>query len=208
MNEIWRDIFKNIPLKETERKDFRLPVIVPIVLYNGQAKWTVPLSFKETLDSYGLFGEYLLDFKYLLINVHAYDKKELLQLSGLIGAVFLLDQAKDLEEIIGRLKLLAGTIRKMKSEEFNLFTAWAENILTRSLSLEKKDEITGILRKTRSEEVEEMISNVERVIKKSLEDAKNEGLEKVAKQMLSDGENIEKIIKYTGLSREKVEKLK
>lgn len=53
-----------------------------------------------------------------------------------------------------------------------------------------------------------MISNVERVIKKSLEDAKNEGLEKVAKQMLLDGENIEKIIKYTGLSREIIEKLK
>ena len=81
-----------------------------------------------------------------------------------------------------------------------------------------------------------MISNVERVIKKSLEDAKIEGMEqgivkgmekgiekgiekgmekgmvkgmeKVAKQMLSDGEEITKIMRYTGLSKENIERLK
>ncbi|MDO9535168.1 MAG: transposase, partial [Bacillota bacterium] len=87
-----------------------------------------------------------------------------------------------------------------------------ENILTRGVSSEKKDEITGILEKTRPEEVEEMISNVERVLKKSWEDAEKQGMEKgmekVAKQMLSEGEDIEKIMKYTGLSREEIEKLK
>jgi predicted transposase/invertase (TIGR01784 family) len=224
MNEIWRDIFKNTPLKEAERKSFRLPVIVPIVLYNSQAKWTVPLSFKETLDNYELFKENVLDFKYILINVHAYGEKELLKLSGIIGAVFLLEQAKSLEDIMGHLKKLVETIRKMEPEEFILFASWAKNILTRDLAPEKKKEVAGILEKTRAEEVEELISNVEKVLKKSLEDAKNEGmerglekgiekglekgLEKVARQMLSDGEDIGKIIRYTGLSREKVERLK
>ncbi|MDO9535978.1 MAG: Rpn family recombination-promoting nuclease/putative transposase [Bacillota bacterium] len=94
MTEVWQDIFKNIPQKEAERKDFRLPVIVPIVLYNGPAKWTVPLNFKETLDGYTLFAEHVLDFRYILINVQAYDEEELLKLSGLMGAIFLLDQAK------------------------------------------------------------------------------------------------------------------
>ena len=48
-----------------------------------------------------------------------------------------------------------------------------------------------------------------------MEDAKNDGIEKgieqgiekVAKQMLSEGEDIGKIIRYTGLSREKIAKL-
>ncbi len=130
-----------------------------------------------------------------------------------MGAVFLLDQAKDLEEVIERLKKLLVTIKKMEAEEYRLFTAWAENILTRGgVSSEKKDEITVILGKTRPEEVEEMISNVERVLKKSWQDAEKQGIEKgmqkVAKQMLSEGENIEKITKYTGLSREVIEKLR
>ena len=33
------------------------------------------------------------------------------------------------------------------------------------------------------------------------------GMEKIAKQMLNNGEDIENIIKYTGLSREHIEKL-
>ena len=53
-----------------------------------------------------------------------------------------------------------------------------------------------------------MISNVERVIKKSMEDARKEGRVEVAKQMLAEGEDIEKIVRYTGLTKEDIEKLK
>ena len=56
-----------------------------------------------------------------------------------------------------------------------------------------------------------VISNVERVIKKSMEDAEKKGMEKgmerVARQMLSEGQAIEKIMKYTGLTSEEIEKL-
>ena len=41
-----------------------------------------------------------------------------------------------------------------------------------------------------------------------MEEGREEGIEKVAKQMLYDGEDMEKIMKYTGLSREEIEKLK
>jgi len=57
-----------------------------------------------------------------------------------------------------------------------------------------------------------MISNVERVLKKSYKDAEKHGIEqgilKVAKQMLLEGEDIEKIEKYTGLSKEAIAQLK
>ena len=65
-----------------------------------------------------------------------------------------------------------------------------------------------------------MISNVERVLKKSYKDAEKHGIAqgieqgieqgilKVAKQMLLEGEDIEKIEKYTGLSKETIEQLK
>ena len=61
-----------------------------------------------------------------------------------------------------------------------------------------------------------MISNVERVLKKSYKDAEKQGIEqgieqgilKVAKQMLLEGEDIEKIEKYIGLSKETMEQLK
>ncbi len=207
MTEIWRDIFKNVSENEAKRKSFRLPVIVPIVLYNGQANWSVPIEFKDTLDSAKLFEDNVLNFKYLLVNVQEYEEKELLELSNLIGSVFLLDKSNDLEEIIEHLKKLMVIIKDLEAEEFRLFTNWAGKILTRDVPSPKKETVSNFLKYTRPEEVEKMISNVERVIKKSLEDAGKQSLEKVAKQMLLKGEPIDKIIEYTGLSREEIEKL-
>jgi hypothetical protein len=214
--------------EHTERKNFRLPAIVPIVLYNNKGNWTVPLNFKEILAGYDLFGNQAIDFQYLLINVHSYAEEDLLALSGLFGAVFFVDQAKDLEEIITRLKLLAETIKNLDREEFDLFTSWAENILTRNMKDDKKKEVVNILQETRPEEVEEMISNVEKVLKKTYKDAERQGIEKgiergiergieqgieqgillVARKMLLEGEDIQKIMKYTGLSKVAIEQLK
>ncbi len=151
-----------------------------------------------------------------MVNVYSYDEEELLGLSNVIGAVFLLDQARDLEEIIKRLKKLMETIKKMEPEEYRIFTAWTENLLTRGVLPENKDEIAGILKNARPEEVEKMISNVEKVLKKSWEDARNEGMEKgmekaktdIARQMLIQGFDVETIADCTGLSKEEIEKLK
>ncbi len=101
--------------------------------------------------------------------------------------------------------------KRIREEKFQ-FTSWVENILTRNMKPDSKKEVVKMLQDTRPEEVEEMISNVERVLKKSYKDAEKQGIEqgilKVAKQMLIEGEDIEKIEKYTGLSKETIEQLK
>jgi hypothetical protein len=33
---LWIDLLKNIPLEVRSRQDFRLPAIIPLVLYNGE----------------------------------------------------------------------------------------------------------------------------------------------------------------------------
>ena len=216
MIEIWRDILKNVSENEAKRKSFRLPVIVPLVLYNGQSKWNVPVNFKETLESYEMFEDQVLNFKYILINVRSFQEEELINLSNLIGSVFFLDSSNNLAEIIERLKKLITITKKMTPEEFSLFARWTENILTRGLSVKQKKMITGFIEETRPEEVEEMITNVERILQESLKEAEDKGEErgvekgvlKVAKQMLLKDEPIEKIMEYTGLSKEEIEKLK
>jgi Putative transposase, YhgA-like. len=47
MVEVWRDVYKNTPEKERARKGFRLPSIVPAVLYNGKKGWTARRGFRE-----------------------------------------------------------------------------------------------------------------------------------------------------------------
>ncbi len=99
------------------------------------------------------------------------------------------------------------TIKNLEEEEIRLFNNWAEKILTRDVPAQKKETVSNFLKDTRPEEVEDMITNLERVLKKSWKEAENKGIEKVAREMLLDGEPIEKIMKYTGLTKEEIEKL-
>jgi uncharacterized membrane protein YkvI len=49
MVEIWRGILKDTDSKEARRKDFRLPVIVPCVLYNSKNNWIIVRSSREII---------------------------------------------------------------------------------------------------------------------------------------------------------------
>ena len=216
MTEIWRDIFKNVSENEAKRKSFRLPVIVPMVLYNGQGKWNVPLNFKEALNSYEMFEDQAIDFKYLLVNVHSFKEEELIGLSNLIGSVFLLDRGDSIEENLLNLKRLSSNIEKLQPDEFELFFAWAKNILMRGKPEALSSEVIDSLEKVRPGEVDVVITNIEKNLQKAWEEAENKGVNKgvkkrnieIARQMLSKDEPIENIMEYTGLSEEELEKLK
>nr|WP_267127630.1 Rpn family recombination-promoting nuclease/putative transposase [Thermoanaerobacter thermohydrosulfuricus] len=102
---------------------------MPIVLYNGDHKWTVKTNYKETLNSYETYGEYAVDFKYILINVNMYTKEELLRLENLIASIFLLEQKVEFEEVVVRLKELSNTLKKLDKDKILLFKAWFKKIL-------------------------------------------------------------------------------
>ncbi|MDR0949440.1 MAG: Rpn family recombination-promoting nuclease/putative transposase [Lachnospiraceae bacterium] len=49
--------------KVRRKKNFRLPVVVPCILYNGVGNWTAARSFREYLQGGDLFGKYAIDFR-------------------------------------------------------------------------------------------------------------------------------------------------
>ncbi|MCP4347103.1 MAG: Rpn family recombination-promoting nuclease/putative transposase [Desulfobacterales bacterium] len=69
-NNIWKEYLDQNPEKK------KLPVIIPVVLYNGKTKWTAPLNFKEIIEGGDMFSEYLPDFRYELIDLSRYDDAE------------------------------------------------------------------------------------------------------------------------------------
>ncbi|MEG1149584.1 MAG: Rpn family recombination-promoting nuclease/putative transposase, partial [Niameybacter sp.] len=50
ISEIWRKYLKRFEREEVKRKDFKLPAVVPIVLYNGESGWTATTQFKEKVQ--------------------------------------------------------------------------------------------------------------------------------------------------------------
>lgn len=208
MMGIWRDVLKNIPPEEAAKKDFRLPSIVPIVLYNGRDKWTACRSFKDILAASELFKEYLVDFKYILIDVNRYDERTLTELTNLIGAVFLLDQSENFKEYCGKMLKIVPNLSKFNENDFLLFKNWIKLIFSMNLPTEAKHEIVRILDESRPEEALKMVTNIEKVIGNVYEEGINDGKMDTAKKMLAKNMPEELINEITGLPVEQIRKLK
>ncbi|MFD0711610.1 Rpn family recombination-promoting nuclease/putative transposase [Paenibacillus sp. GCM10027626] len=217
--EIWRQVMRDTPQAERERKDFKLPVIVPLVLYNGSDLWNVPLDFRDILADDGLFaGEELMNFSYFLLDVCRYTPEDLEKLSNLIGTVFLIEQHTHLKvnELVNMFKKLAPTIDGTPVEERQVFAVWFEPILRRLMKeKEQEDEVKQMVAKIQEKGMSIVISNLERnlewiqeqAILKGLEQGLEKGLEQAALNMLRKGMDVELVMEVTGLPKEKVKAL-
>ncbi|QXM05072.1 Rpn family recombination-promoting nuclease/putative transposase [Crassaminicella indica] len=213
MTEIWRDELKNTDENIKKRKNYRLPVIVPIVLYNGKNKWTAVRSFKEILNGYELFEENVVNFKYLLFDVNRMDKEELFNIANVVSSVFLLDQDVEIEEIIKRLKLIGRIIRSSATkEQEKSFRSWLLNIFKNRFEGEKRENIYRLLVEVSEMEVDDMVSNLGRKLEEEFNYREKKGIQQGKKEMIRNllllGVDIEKIIKASELSKEDIEKIK
>ncbi|OOM14657.1 Rpn family recombination-promoting nuclease/putative transposase [Clostridium saccharobutylicum] len=215
ISEILREILKNTKKIEAKSKEFKLPAIVPIVLYNGEYKWTVEKKFKNVINQSELFGNNIIDFEYILIDINKYEKEELMQLKNIVSAVFLLDQKVDVEEFISRVKDIAINFNSLTEKQKMMLRHWLRMTLNEEIKDKLGENIEDILI-AKKEEVEVMTSNISRTIKETFEqtreEAREEGREEgkveMAIEMLKDGEPIAKIAKYSKLSENEILELK
>ncbi|QGP92291.1 Putative transposase, YhgA-like [Neomoorella glycerini] len=228
MVEIWREIYNNTPQHERESKHFRLPPIIPAVLYNGAGSWTAALSFKEMLDGYQDFSGHFLDYRYLLFDVNRYNEEELIRVANLIAGIFLLDQRMHPEDLVGRLQKLSGILRRLTPDEFRHFTTWLKNVVKPRIPGDFSAKIDGILDASNPWEVERMIYNLELTLEEMQQQALLKGLKEgeqkgklegklegelkgkreVARNLLLLNVDIETIIKATGLSPDEIAVMK
>lgn len=182
MVEIWRSILKDAG-KEGERKDFKLPAIIPCVLYNGRNNWTVCRSFKETLEASQYFGEYILDFKYILFDVNRYDETALLELTNLIGTAFYIDQNSGQDEIFKRLDKLIIQFSALDEEEQKILFMWLKNVILKGVPREKAEKFIKEV-ENRKEGIN-MIYALEEAIRNGFKSHEEKGMEKVILMILS-----------------------
>jgi len=82
---------------ENQKKKKKLPAVFPLLLYNGDEKWTATTDLAELLEQPELFKSYTPAFRYGLIAEQDYQPQHLLKINNLVSTLFLAETHYDLE---------------------------------------------------------------------------------------------------------------
>jgi len=208
MVELWREILRDSKKNEIKRKTYRLPAIIPIVLYNGTKKWTCARSFKDIINKSELFGDNILDFRYILVDINRYSKEYLYEFKNISAAIFLLDQNINAIEYLERLKNIVIGFNNLTSEEKLLLKGWIKNTINDNEIFNMNELVENIFTVNKNEEVEVMVSNASNIFVKLRSDAIKEGLDEGITKGKAELLIAQLIKKFNGLSDYYVEKIK
>ncbi|OPJ59669.1 Rpn family recombination-promoting nuclease/putative transposase [Clostridium chromiireducens] len=180
INEVLREYIKNLKEENKKnRKGFKIPAVVPIVLYNSIRRWNSPRFFKDIVSNSELFGDDIVNFKYELFDVnHQYTKEELIKNNNITSAIFLLDQKVNPLEFFERLKAVALKFSKLTSREKEILKHWLRNTVDEAI----RENVVKILEADNREGVENMVANNAFMIEEMKEKVRKETEKETRKQ--------------------------
>ena len=194
-----------IDKKRLKEKSYRIPMVIPVVLYTGKRKWKRLLinDIEEKVEGY---AENWLG--YTLIDVNEFSKEELLADNLIITKAMLIEKSKNKEELYRNIEEVIN-IQKEKKAFDNL---QLEKLIKYELSeTEDKNIMNEFIEKIRDiEGSEEIMTNASRIInreiRKQRKEGREEGIALIAKR-LKEEMNIKDISRITGLSETEIENL-
>ena len=193
MTEILREYSKNANHKKYDR-NLKIPAIIPIVLYNGDKVWDVPLEFRKIIFNEKVFGNGLINFKYDIIDVNnGFSKEELINSKNVSSAIFLLDQKIKPLEFLNRIKAIALYFNELNKNELRALKHWIKNTTETPLA-----EIAIDILESKREDVERMVASNAFILSEEREQARKEGRNQGLKEGLKEG-------KIEGLKEGKIE---
>lgn len=101
MTVIWQEYKKNRNKENkdaSKRKNFRYPLIIPIVYYEGSKKWTADLHLKDRIDFAEGMEKYIPDFAYQIVSVNQYTNEELSKKCDEMALVMLINKIQTPED--------------------------------------------------------------------------------------------------------------
>jgi predicted transposase/invertase (TIGR01784 family) len=116
-------------LRKQDPKLKVLPPVFPILLYNGEARWTAPENFADLIDN-RISLDFIPQFRYFKIAENEFRKEELVSLKNLIGALFLVETA-DPQELERIFKQLGALLEQEQPEVYQAFLSWLYNFFSK-----------------------------------------------------------------------------
>ena len=123
MAVIWYDYAKGQnTLKNgiSHTKGFRYPLIIPIVYYEGAARWTADTHFCSRIAHAELAQEYVPDFIYKTVHIHSYTNEELQAKHDELSLVMLINKiqsAKDYKDFLATSREFVDSVYEEASDD-------------------------------------------------------------------------------------------
>lgn len=134
------------------RKAYRLPVVVPILFYNGKHPWTAVKSFAQYQNGYEFFGRHMMDFEYYLVDLTQITDDYILSTNKLIDNILALDKNKQsgskLAEILEQIE---GRLQELTEDEQVSFGKWLEYVLLAATHGEHEESIRLLIEKLKGD---------------------------------------------------------
>lgn len=201
-----------IDLSKIKNKGYKIPLVIPIVLYTGNKKWNARKYLKECQEEFK--GIKVSLGNYNLIDINDFTKEELLNDKTFISKMMLIEKGKDTNEII---EILNKVIKSTKDENKEMlkriiFIALEEKLGYKE-TMEVIDKIDG-----GEEEMLAIVDTIRRenqmYINMGRKEAKKEAkkeiknkLYKIAQKLLERNTSKEEVSEITGLNEKEIEKV-
>ena len=206
-----------IDIRKVKNKEYKLPLVIPIVLYKGKKKWDAKRYLEESQEI--LDGVKIKAGNYNLVNINDYTKEELLQGKTLISKMMLLEKSKSTEESI---EMIEKIILNTNKEEKELLKRVISILFGEKIGEEKTKELIGKIDggEEKMLALVDMIRNENKMYinmgrKEGRKEAREEGKIKLKQQCLEIAKNllklnmpISQISEVTKLPEEEIEKIK
>lgn len=200
ITELYEDLVKNQKFKT-------LPAVFPVMLYNGEKRWTAPEDISILIQN-SISEKYIPGFSYYKIAENEFSKEFLKSLNNSVGALFYTENCSE-KELQHEIDTIVDLFRTEKPEEIALFVNWFKYMFQ-----DRKELVEEV---QEMEEVKSMLrTSIKKYGKQLLQEGKLEGIQEgiqkekrdTAKKLLKENMTVKKISGITGLSVEEVEKLK
>ena len=198
--------------KIINKKYYKFPKVIPIVLYIGNNKWTASTSFADCEVDYPELNFNSLETKFKLIDINNFEIENLLNLKSMIANTMILEKCKNNNEVIENLtKIIKNLDNKSKIKKLKQIVSYLYSDIKNIkeiLNLIEESEDDGTM-STVAERLKEEYKNERLIgISQGISQGIAQGISQIIKNMLNYNVPEKDIIKYTKVKKQQFEKIK
>ena len=207
-----------IDMNKIKTKNYKLPLVISIVLYTGNRKWNASKYLQKSQETLRNIKEDV--GKYNLIDVNNLTEKELLEDDTFITKMMLIEKSKNTEETV---EILEKVIERTKEEDKDVLIRIIKIVFKEKLGDDEVERLINKIEEGREKEVLAVVDMIRREnqmyidmgrkegkkegkIEGKIEGIKEKSIE-IAKKLLSKNTSKKEIIEITGLNEKEIDKI-